>query len=182
MPWVMLTVKPPVHPSPPKLSIFFATPWPMEEYEEVQKIQSYDYDPEQDTQEDTFGMAPTWARAMKISYKGSDIRVFPHEYSVVRPEVMREYVFGVEGEGIPSHTLVENNEASKMMLKIAKDTDLRTIYEAALVDGCNHAMAEMVTLGVPIDDVSYEFPPIGWYRPLQFVLDMYCYEDEQSED
>ena len=138
----MITKKLPIHPSPSKLSIFFATAWPMPEYEKVQEIQSYDYDPEQDTQEDTFGMAPTWAGAMKISYKGNDIRVFPHEYSVVRPEVMREYVFGVEGEGIPSHTLVENNEASAMMLKIAKDTDLRTIYESALVDGCNHAMAE----------------------------------------
>ncbi len=198
MAWIVLTKKLPVHPSPPKMSIVWATPWPDVGHVQIQKERYFDKEsgewwdysntgkpaPEN---VDVFvtpmgGGEPNWALAMKIHYRGEDIRVFRHEFNPLPPERMRDYVFGMEGEGIPTHELVENNEASRLMLKIAQDSDLRQIYDAALVDGCNHPMAEMVAMGIPIEEVALEFPPIGWYRPLPFVLDMYCYEDEQSED
>lgn len=131
MPWLLLTCKLPVRSSPPKLSIFYGTPWPHTQYAEAAAIQSFDYNPADNLHDDDFGYAVNWSRAMKIHYRGNDVRVFPHECKELSVASMRNYVFGMEGEGIPSHKLVENNEASAMMLKIAKDTDLRMIYIVA---------------------------------------------------
>lgn len=197
MPWVLLLKKLPVRPSPPKLSIFYATPWTNEAIVNDQKERYFDkeanewwdwsrsgspIDPDSDYFMDLFGAEQNWAKAMKIVYKSNDIRILPGEYKLLSPEHMRDYVFGMEGEDIPTHTLIENNEASAMMLAIARDTDLRMIYEAALIDGCNPPMAEMVSMGIEIENEALEFPPVGWYKPEQFVLDMYCYENEQGED
>ncbi len=140
--WIMITKKLPIHPSPSKLSIFFATAWPMPEYEKVQEIQSYDYDPEQDTR-GYFRHGLLQAQGLnEMQLQERHSSVLAQLNTASSAEVMREYVLRRRRAELPSHTLVENNEASAMMLMIAKDTDLRTIYESALVDGCNHAMAE----------------------------------------
>lgn len=181
MTWIILIKKPPVRPSPPMFSILWATPWPNKAAMENIAQQLFDYIPGADVHYDYFGKVPNWDGAMKIHYKGQDIRVFPHEFNLLPPDRMRNYVFGLEGEGVPTHVLEPTDEAGEHMLKIVKDGDLRQIYDAALVDGCTPAQAEMVALGIPLDEGAIEFPPMGWYRPLDFVLDMYC-NDHERED
>lgn len=107
--------------------------------------------------------------------------MFPHEYAVQTVDKMRLWVFG-DGEpgGDPTHVLQENNVASAMMLQQALETDLRILFDAALLDGCNEQQAMAVTMGMDITDDQIEFPNVGWYKPTPEVLDMYCYEWEAT--
>lgn len=57
-------------------------------------------------------------------------------------------------------------------MKDIKSGERRTFYDAALVDGADHNQAIMVAMGFNIDDM--DFPPIGWYRALPHITDVFC--------
>ena len=196
MTWIMLIKKLPTNPSPPKMSIHWAESWPMKG--QTAKRQKEWYGPRSkedhwedfvgETNEDAdyfadpFGMLePNVQKAWRISYKNEDIRVWSHECSVQTPEKMRQWVFGLDGEMIPAVELVPNREADAMLLRQALETDLRGIYDAALMDGCSPEMAQSVAMGMKIEDDAFEFPPVGWYRCRPEYAAIYCYEDEIEE-
>lgn len=104
MPWVLLLKKLPVRPSPPKLSIFYAIPWPNEAIVKDQREHYFDentgewwdwsrsgshIDPDSDYFMDLFGAEQNWVKAMKIVYKSNDIRILPGEYKLLSPEQVK---------------------------------------------------------------------------------------------
>lgn len=176
--WVMLTAKLPTSVSPPKMSVHWAIPWPNMSYAAAQaKRLGEDYDVEADrfVDELCFGFEGNWARARAIFYRGEKLRIFPHEFSVLKPENMRLYV----EEG--AIELVEDD----LVTRYLGDRSLKTrtqheVYGAALVDGCDHWQAMMVALGEdPFG--GGEFPPVGWWRMTKAYADYFCYEEEQQE-
>lgn len=182
MTWVMLIKKVPTRPSPPKYSIFWATPAEaaniysaqVEQYYDPKTGKWWDGIDESDEEPDEFypdqgrgGKEENAKNWLKIVYAGVDITVQPHEFSVLTPKRMRGYVFEIDPDiGQPVYTLEQNSEASKLMLQTAMDTDLRAIYDAALLDGCGDEMASMVVMQMDITDDAVEFPPVGWYKPV----------------
>lgn len=190
MPWILLKEKLPTSPSPPKLSIHFAYPWPVSEERLARQKEAYygDYDSEEEAQaEDFFYTESLWGRepneigSWRISYKDTDLRVWRHECNVMTAEKLRMFIFGMEGEDLPSHELVQGAEVDSMLLRQALETDLRGIYDAALIDGCTPEMAVIVTMGINIEDADMEFPPIGWYRAKHEYASIWCYEEELAE-
>lgn len=169
--WIIIKQVPPVAVPIQKLGIYWATPWDLEHFS-ISQMSRLRY--RNETEEEFFdqeyfvndlrGMEPNWKRSVKITIGDDDVRVFPHEFNKLTPEKMRLYILGDPVEGLPSHELVPNREADAALLRTALETDLRDIYDAAMVDGCNTAMAYCVALGIPIDDDAFEFPPYGWYR------------------
>jgi hypothetical protein len=94
---------------------------------------------------------------------------------------MQDYLFGMAGEEIPSHELVPNSETDVMLLRQALESDLTSIYDAALLDGCNPGMAKAVAMGISIEDAEMEFPNVGWYRCKSEFAEIYCHESEMAE-
>lgn len=132
-----------------------------------------------------FGAEPNWPFARRIHYKGADIRVFPHEFSVVKPENLRAYVLGdpaVTTADTHSHDLVPDSVASERMIEAVLDGESRPIYDAALNDGADHNQAMLVALGQDITLPDMEFPPLGWYRMVPEYARALCYENEMKED
>jgi hypothetical protein len=211
MPWIMLTKKLPTDPSPPKLSLHWATPWPVESRAKVidnlrliqdfnegkgeqipvsQATAAYEdlngIDPGSNPNDEYFfdmwGKVPNPVKAWRINYKETDIRVWAHECKVQDGPSMQMWVFGMEGEHIPSHELVTvGNAKDAMLLRAALETDLQGIYDAAMIDGCTPEMAQMVALGHPVDDETVDFPPIGWYRAKHEFAVYYCHSHELTE-
>lgn len=214
--WIMLIKKLPTSPSPPKLSIFWSTPWPGPDANNKYTgdkcancgvlIQSVvktwgtksketlfcgceNTEPVPVTEDDKifpdllgFGLDRNWIKARRIHYKGEDIRVFPDEYSIMQPENMYLYITGDEQSG-PSHELVADSVASDREINAILDGETRPVYESALNEGATHAQAMLVALGMDITVESEDFPPaIGWYRPLKWAAEPFCYEWEMKDD
>lgn len=233
--WIMLTTKLSTRPSPPKLSIFWSTPWPNEEIVLSQFERHFEYLKEternkrgyrnldetffldakgnklsdedlkkkilvfMETQDEYFwldnvleqkafmGKDPNWARARKIRYQDDEIRVFPHEFSVLTHENMSMYI-GYSNPEEGSHELVSGNVAETKLLQEVLEGDLREVYNAALVDGCSHSMAIGMALGIDVSDTEKDglelakFPPVGWYRCKPEYASFYCDEREMKED
>jgi len=191
--WIMLITKLPTEVSPPKMSIHWSTPWPDDHYAKDQMNQikekqarrpasGYDYeyivevigdDPEKATFYNTFGQDPNWIGARRINYKGEDIRVFPHEFSGVKPNNLKQYVE-------ESHELIESSVASNTR-KLKLNPDQQDIFSAALLDGCNEAQANLTLLGIEITEIEIDIPPIGWYRCRKEYAEFYCNEREMRE-
>lgn len=141
-------------------------------------------DPEDDMLYDDvgFGVEHNFLKAYGLFYKGEKLRVFPDEFNILPAQRMREYVYGIPGEDLPSHDLVTvGNEKDAMLLRTALETDLKSIYDAALIDGCTPVMANMVALGHPVEDETIEFPPIGWYRCKREFAEYWCTDSEMEE-
>lgn len=194
--WIMLIKKLPIRPSPAKLSIFWAVPWPDEHQVALQQKQyfdealgkwsigwGYEFDraePPQDYFFDDFGKEPNAANAVRIRYKGHDLRVWPHEYSILSPENMAEYVR--ESHELVADEVSENRWLGKI---IERDTESQqfNVYEAALLDGCTVAEATLTAMEMDITIPDPQFPPaIGWYRCKPHYAEIYCYEWEMIED
>ena len=102
---------------------------------------------------DKHGEVSNWFGAMKIRFKDDEIRIFPHEYSIISKKNMHIYMN-------ETHELVPSDTASKKFIEQNLTKRQRPIYEASLMDGCTHFQAMLNTMGKPIDD----FPdPIGYY-------------------
>ena len=172
--WILLTGHLPVKYAPPRLSIFWSTPWPNEKFvKQQEKRYSNRYDlSDQPTNQwknqpdvfyDMFGKDPNWAKARRIAYKEQDIRVFAHEFNQLTPENMALYVLG-DDDVDPSHDLVSDSVASDMLVKGALDGESKPIYDAALMDGAEHGQALATALGHDITLPAADFMPLGWYR------------------
>lgn len=180
--WVMLTHKPPTRPSPAKFSLFWSKPANDVSAIARQHDRYYDehsgkyvdftgdeHDPDNlpDAFPDLFGLEDNAEKRRIIHFMGVDLAIEAHEYAVKGVGSMRELLFAIpEAAGAPLYELVENSEASKLMLEVAMDTDLRALYDAALLDGCTPPMAQMVAMGQDISSEMFEFPPVGYYRPI----------------
>ena len=199
--WIMLTTKLHTEVSPPKMSLHWATPWPDDKYAKQQKSIIDDLqsrrgkrgllgwnddigwgtvfgadDPETARFYTEFGQDPNWIGAVKIHYKGTDIRVFPHEFSKLDAKRMKYYV----AENA-IFTLVESETATMPIAKLKLDPDQKQIYDSALLDGCSPQQATLVMLGIDISDEEVEFPPNGWYRLYPDYANIFCYESEMIE-
>ncbi len=199
--WIMLTKKIAVHPSPPKMSIFWSTPWSDKRYaaEQLRRCKNCGTEATKiggemvcgcnnfapiDEHTDLiyspvgFGMEHNWVGARKIRYKSSDIRVFPDEFSTLEPERMRQYVAA-------SHELVigevpEDDTDQKLLAKILRRDEMG-IRDAALVDGCDPQQAKLVALGMDFTLPDAEFPAIGWYRCRKEYASVYSHDWELEE-
>lgn len=127
-----------------------------------------------------FGREPNQARARKIRYKDEDIKVFPHEFSIISHENMKLYVQGDES-GECSHELVTTDVAEETLLKEVTEGELKPILEAAQLDGCTLAQAILVALGMDISLPDSEFPPLGWYRVKKEYGLVYCSHHDLEE-
>jgi hypothetical protein len=199
--WILLTIKPPTRPSPPKLSIFWAVPWPMMERK---KTQTLDFDDDLDDDEKglmfwpsggdsnisinghiqpagAYTRDPDYMGAVKISYAGHDIRVFPHEFSKLDAQRMHYYVFGMPGENIPSHDYIPSNVAGEKLQQEVLSGDLRPLYDYALIEGCTPAQAFVVAMGGDVTDEEIEFEPVGWYKCKPKFAEVFCHSWEMEE-
>lgn len=189
--WIILTKKIPTAPSPPKFSIFWSIPGGNPDIIASQKRRYKrgdkwkdalgELDEEPDMFYDGFGKEPNASKTRIIHYMGRDVHVQSGEYNVLKPENMHNYVFGHPADGINSHELVGNDETTRRMLATALETDLRSIYEAALLDGCNEQMARYIAIMDESDQIAgdefFEFPPVGWYRPILGKGIVECFAD-----
>jgi len=176
--WIMLLKKLATEPSPPKLSLFWSTPWPpggtpgKDAIREWKKLGGQAGDlwvPEPDSfQHMRWGTEvvcfreslrlANWGEARKIRYGGCDIRVFPHEYGAMTAEAMNDYVVG------GSHVLETSEVAEDVIVSSMLRGVRLPIYESALLVGCTHAQAVAVAMGIDITLPDVVFPALGWYR------------------
>lgn len=203
--WIMLIKKLPTKPSPPKMSIHWSVKWVESTYGFAEKQREFleylattrEYWGEGEHQSDKewveswlsmptvpspgWGSEPNWSLARKIHYKGSDIRVFPHEFSPVIPSTMKLYTFG-DSQQPPSHELVPGDTAAERALINEVRTGMRKVlFEAALLDGCTRQQALCVATGVDITIPDVDFPPIGWYRCDPEIAEFFCKPYEMEE-
>lgn len=183
--WIILTAKLPTNPSPPKLSIHWATPWPLDREKIETQIRQQIHHGNEDMDDEYFftdwGKEPNVKLPVRIHYKGNDIRVWKHEFNYLTPDRMRDYVAGGEEGGNGTHLLMEGTKSDQALLRAAMDTDLRGIYDAALIDGCNPEMAKLLAMGMEFNDDTLEFPPVCWYK-LHPELIHYYMDDSEAEE
>lgn len=195
--WVILTKKLPTKPSPPKLSLFWSVPWPDEKFgkrqilEQKKNVSLYydedtiaeadDYDEikNADVYYTTLGKEGNFNRARRILYAGESIRVFPHEFSELSNAKMKYFI----SEGL--YDFVAEGAASESLLGSITgelDKEGKTIYEAALLDGCNPEQAMATAMGIDLTVDDPEFPPLGWYKVKPEYGCVFAYEEELQED
>lgn len=199
--WVMMTTKLSTKPSPPKMSIHWAIPWPDRKHSERQfdmifeakvnyimrdgkKRKRRARSPHEDTSlkysnksklyYGPLGNEAHWAGARKILYKDEYIRIFPHEFSILTVDNMHSYIK-------ESHDFVPGNAAERQIEIDLTDGDSSTIRDAALLDGCNEEQALLMALGLDVSDESKFPPPIGWYKIKPEYGATFCYEEELME-
>jgi hypothetical protein len=181
--WVILLTKLPCEVSPPKLSIFWSTPWPHPAYAAGQATKNDDGEmelvpPDQRTvipDDSPFGVEPNWNGARQILFDGKTVRIFPHEFNPVSPENMKTYI----DEGV--YSLVPEGVASEQVITDLMEGDRKVLWEHALVDGCTDAQARMVAMGVDVTLPDAEIPPVGWWRCKKEYAEMFCHEWEMAE-
>ena len=199
--WIMLIQKLPTASSPPKLSIFWSTPWPYEPaVQAMQQIRrrmektgittKLDAMAQEEFAQSPYGeyggpvgRNPDLLNARAIRFDGETIRVWPHEFSVMTTEKMRFYVAEQGGaytlrpeDATPGSPLV------KLLQDVTLDTDQRFVRDAALVDGCTPEQATLVALGEDVLEAT-EFAPLGWYKLIDAeAILAYCSEQEERED
>ncbi len=162
------------------------------------QLESFDYRPlsEEELKKEVFldkngfGFVPNWARARKIHYKETDIRIFPHEFSDIDNEKMQFYLnenaFEIVPNSVAENTLIYGSDGRTVedrpkFISEYPQSEQRLIYEAALIDGCTHAQALIVAFGGdPSDEVS-TIPPIGWYKLKPEYASVFCYDWEMTE-
>lgn len=204
--WIMLIHKLPTHPSPPKLAIFWSTPWPLEDYvsryreivdlvrkgysdigaalDEV-RIEARareEYDERYGEFSHPGGLTPNFLAARRIHFDGVGLRVWPHEFSVMTNEEMHRYII-VEG----AYILVPEGAGgaaatARLIMGATLDTDQRFVRDAALVDGCDDQQALLVALGHDVVEPT-AFEPLGWYKLMHpAAIEAYCEPWEAKEN
>lgn len=183
--WIILTSKLPTNPSPPKLSIHWAVPWPLSQDMIDSQVRESVFMDNENMDHEVFytdwGKEPNVRLPVKIHYKGNDIRVWKHEFNYLTPDKMRDYVLGPDEGENGTHILMEGTKSDQALLRAAMDTDLRGIYDAALIDGCNPEMAKLIAMGMNFNDETLEFPPICWYK-VHPEIHGYFMSDEEAEE
>jgi hypothetical protein len=160
------------------MSIFWATPWAMaNEAGNTNKQQK-----ELDTARTEIwgGICPDRSAALRINFMGEDIRVWSEECTEISADHMKDYI-GITYPGEGTHELVDAPTVASDVLNEALKNDLKILADQAMLDGCDPIAARMTALGFDVIDMI-EIPPLGWYRPLPEILDMYCHPWEATED
>lgn len=156
--WIMIIKKPACEHAPDMLGIYWSVPWPHDEFAKRQALLK------SAKEENPWGgQECDFLLARKVVVDGFDVRVFPHEFSVMNAEKMGIYVHGCDGDP-GSHELVAGNVSESIMITEALNTDQAFLRDAAMLDGCNEQQALTVALGGDISDEQFDFPAIGWYR------------------
>jgi len=198
--WIMLTKKLPTVVSPPKMSIFYATPWnydvdrvkrewflykyshrgqSFKSFERNDKFPSLN-EMVEELQEANItsvidpvrgGTEPTESTAVRIFYRGEQIKVWGHEYNDMKVENWSEFY-------PQAYDLIPDTDVQTMYMDTRLTKGQRTVFDAALVDGCNDFQALLVATGQDIDGSP---APIGWFRIKPEYGLIYCTEDELEE-
>ncbi len=139
--WILLITKLTCEVSPPKLSIFWATPWPEDRY--VKQQCELDEDGEiikcptnQRFAHNKAGgwLEPNWNGARRIRYSDHDVRVFPHEFTILDSGKLKFYIDnemydlvpeGVAGERIATDVKVITEFSGSMRWWTAATTPRR---------------------------------------------------------
>ncbi len=191
--WIMLTKKLPTEVSPPKLSLFYSYSHTITEEEKIRCLKSYFSGWEMNINvlqmiegeesrkkaikklkemnsipDGLFGSAPNDFNAVWINYKHKSIKVFPHEYSVMNKENLKEYM-------TESHELVVDDYTEELVRNRFTEKGNRKIFEAALLDGCDEFEAMMVAIGKDPSEVP---PPIGWWKCKEAYARIFCHGSE----
>lgn len=177
--WIMLKVKLPINPSPPKMSIHWGVPWPdLKYHKKIMEQMKYPFNIVMRGNENNeifhsvFGKEPNWKNAIGIQYKGEKIRIFPHEFCKITKNNFRMYIEENAFELVPT------TEAERLFMNRNLSKGQRFIYDAAQIDGCNNYEAMMVAMN---RDPTDEPPPIGWYKLREEYANTFCYAEEQKE-
>jgi hypothetical protein len=181
--WIMMRQKLPCEASPPKLSIFWSTPWPNEEYARSQAEENDDGELEFVPPEKTFalsnspfgGLEHNWNGARRIRFDDKDLRVFPNEFTVIPSERLLFYI----ENGV--YEMVAEGVASDILAQDMVEGEKKVLWEHALVDGCTDAQARLVAMGVDITLPDPIVPPTGWYRCHPAYASHFCHEEEMTE-
>ncbi len=192
--WIMLTEKLLTNPSPPKMSIHWAISWPDKKCAESQfrriveigknsklrkrfTVFPLKYRHSDRTYHSSLwkgNKEPHWAGVRKIVYKDNEIRIFPHEFSILTPINLKSYLD-------ESHIFVSGNAAERSIELDMAEGDKRFIYDAALLDGCNKEQAKLMALGLDVSEDSLYPPPIGWYKIIPEYGSIFCNQRELIE-
>ena len=101
------------------------------------------------------GSSPNRAGKLRIMVNAHPVGIFPHEFSILTEENMSIYLED------HCHELCLSGQAQEELEHLTKEQ--KPIYEASLLDGCNHYEATLNSMGKKI---ITGFPPaIGWYKP-----------------
>lgn len=104
-----------------------------------------------------FGLEPNPARAMRVIVNDEAVKIWPHEYSIIKSDNMKDYINEKLYEFRPSST------AEEKLIEFSLDEITKPIYDAAIVTGCTDAEAMLMAMGVDVSE-NYIIPPIGWYE------------------
>lgn len=111
------------------------------------------------------GFTPNNLGKMRIIVNNENVGIFPHEFSKIKKEDMKEYLE-------KSHKLVMTDYIKEVFDTF--DEDQKFIRDAAMLDGCDYDQASRVAIG---KDPAFDFPtPLGYYschekyRSLFFTL------------
>jgi hypothetical protein len=202
--WIMLREKLPTEVSPPKMSLFWSTPWPLEPESYIKGRTLTQYNKEKKLAEEAgmevksykewkrsrqkelglafHGYDPDYDTARRIFYKGENIRVWDHEFSEVSQENMRIYILEDESHELVMADYIDNIEYEGERTKdLVLDAISTPIYEAALLDGCSENQARLVAIGMDVTEEDVEFAPVGWYKIKREIGLMFCDERELEE-
>jgi hypothetical protein len=123
------------------------------------------------------GAEPNWAGAVAILYGGEKIRVFPHEYSKLADERLKEYV-------AESHELVlgDTVESEQLSTELEISPEKQALVDAALLEGASLSEAKLMACGLYSPEEGTEVKPSGWYRCKREYAEVYCTEREMAEN
>ena len=95
---------------------------------------------------------------------------------------MKLYIFGYPQDNEPnSHELIQDNVVQEMLLEFVLETDMKEVYDAALLDGCSANQAYQVCIGMDILAPQLDLKPTGWYRCKREYAQIYCHDWEMEE-
>jgi len=108
-----------------------------------------------------FGYEPNFVESVKIFWNKEQLVLFPHEFNRMDQRKWDDFVYGPDA----SHVLFENSVQSEVILDITQESDLKSLYEYALIEGASYSLATLFATGQFHPDMMEheEPPPIGWY-------------------
>ena len=141
--------------SPEPLSIHWSTPWPMDKKicEAYNKRWITNKDPgDLILSVMHFGEEHDPSKARKVIFGGHMVRLFEEEIGLMDDERLRIYI----EEG---WTLQEEDVAGNPVHRFTED--MKFLFDAARLDGCDDHQAYLVAKGF---DPADNLPPVGWYK------------------
>jgi len=122
------------------------------------------------------GSEPNWAGALKIRYKNEDVRIFPHEYSILSDQRLKLYL----EKGVCELVLSDMPGESALESNLEISPDLKVLYEAALLEGASDSQAKLLALGRMNLNDNTEIIPLGWYKCKNEHAALFCDEYEMT--